>query len=75
LETILANLHDRKTEAEVQSWGGELAGLEVSISAAEQKLDAMRHLAARHRTTHLGMPDFRSVTGRDVTGDLPCLLS
>lgn len=72
LEVILANLHDRKTEAENQGWGGEIAGLEVSIAAAEHKLAAMRDLAARHQVTHLGMPDFGSVTGRLSIGEVPC---
>lgn len=65
---ILANLRDRRAEAETQGWRGEIAGLEVSISAAEQKLTVMRELAARHRVAHLGMPDFGSVTGRVTTG-------
>ncbi|WP_169735391.1 tyrosine-type recombinase/integrase [Actinokineospora inagensis] len=72
LEVILANLHDRKAEAETQGWRGELAGLEVSIAAAEHKLTAMRELAARHQVTHLGMPDFGSVTGRASAGEVSC---
>lgn len=64
LEEILANLHDRMTEAEANGWRGETAGLEVSMAAAETKLASMRQLAARHQTTFLGMPDFRPVAGR-----------
>lgn len=51
-------------EAREQGWGGEIAGLEVSIAAAGQKPQAMDQLAARHQVTHLGMPDFRPSTGR-----------
>jgi hypothetical protein len=67
LERILANLRDRVTEAEQQGWHGEIVSLRVSIAAAEHKLAAMRLLTQRHPTTHLGMPDFRSVTGRATT--------
>lgn len=72
LEVILANLRDHNAEAETQGWRGEIAGLEISIAAAEQKLGVMRELGARHRVTHLGMPDFRSVTGRVTTGEVSC---
>lgn len=64
LEEILANLHDRMTEAEEHGWRGEIAGLEVSITSAEAKLAAMGQLASRHQTTFLGMPDFRPSAGR-----------
>lgn len=64
LEEILANLRDRMSEAEEQGWRGEIAGLEVSIAAAEAKLASMLQLAARHETTFLGMPDFRPSAGR-----------
>ena len=55
-------------------WLGEIAGLQASLTAAEQKLEAMRQLANRHPTTHLGMPDFRPVAGRassDLNNDTP----
>jgi hypothetical protein len=64
LADILASLHARLAEAREQGWGGEVAGLEVSIDAAVQKLQAMGQLAARHQVTHLGMPDFRPAVGR-----------
>jgi len=57
-------LRARLAEAREQGWGGETAGLEVSIAGAGQKLAAMDQLAARHQVTHLGMPDFRPSTGR-----------
>jgi hypothetical protein len=49
----------RLAEAREQGWGGEIAGLEVSIAAAGQKPAAMDQMAARHQVTHKGMPDFR----------------
>jgi hypothetical protein len=64
LEDILASLRARLAEAREQGWGGEIAGLEVSIAAAGQKIAAMDQMAARHQVTHLGMPDFRPSTGR-----------
>src|SRR6185437_4024888 len=41
---------------------GEVAAIETTLAAAEQKLDAMR--AVRSAIVHLGMPDVRSSTGR-----------
>ncbi|GHF46224.1 hypothetical protein [Streptomyces morookaense] len=64
LEEICSNLLDRFQEAKEQGWQGEVAAIEASIAAAEQKLATMRDLAARHRTVHLGMPDFRTSAGR-----------
>jgi hypothetical protein len=64
LEDILASLRARLAEARAQGWGGEVAGLEVSIATAGEKLQAMDQLADRHQVTHLGMPDFRHSTGR-----------
>jgi hypothetical protein len=68
LEEIHANLLDRLQEAKEQGWLGEVAAIEASLAAAEQKLAAMRDLAARHTTVHLGMPDFRTTGGRLTTG-------
>ncbi|MGA5564339.1 hypothetical protein ACPCUV_24685 [Streptomyces platensis] len=64
LEEIHANLLDRLQEAKEQGWLGEVAAIEASLAAAEQKLAAMRDVATRHTTVHLGMPDFRSVVAR-----------
>jgi integrase len=61
---IRDNLKARVAEAEHYGWLGEIAGLQASLTAAEQKLDTMRQLADRHPATHLGMPDFRSTVGR-----------
>jgi hypothetical protein len=64
MNDILASLRARLTEAREQGWGGKVAGLEVSIGAAEQKRQAMDQLAVRHQVTHLGMPDFRPAADR-----------
>lgn len=45
-----------------QGWFGEIAGLEVSLAAANDKLTAMNRLAERHGVVHLGMPDFRQLS-------------
>ncbi|WP_058043846.1 hypothetical protein [Streptomyces roseifaciens] len=64
LEEIHANLLDRLQEAKEQGWLGEVAAIEASLAAAEQKLAAMRDLAVWHTTVHLGMPDLRGVVAR-----------
>jgi hypothetical protein len=64
LQEIHANLFDRLREAKEEGWLGEVAAIEASLTAAEHKLAAMRDLAARHTTVHLGMPDFRTTAGR-----------
>ncbi|MFE1091721.1 integrase [Streptomyces sp. NEAU-PBA10] len=64
LQEIHAKLGDRLSEAKEQGWLGEVAAIEASLAAAEQKLTTMRDVAARHTTVHLGMPDFRSSAGR-----------
>lgn len=64
LEEIHTNLLDRLQEAKEQGWLGEVAAIEASLAAAEQKLAAMCDLAARHTTVHLGMPDFRTSADR-----------
>ncbi|MFD5574955.1 hypothetical protein [Streptomyces cadmiisoli] len=58
------NLLDRLQEAKEQGWLGKVAAIEASLAAAEQKLAAMRDLAAWQTTVHLGMPDFRTSAGR-----------
>ncbi|MFD9472137.1 tyrosine-type recombinase/integrase [Streptomyces goshikiensis] len=65
LREIIDNLHARVTEARQQGWLGEIAGLEVSLGAANEKLAAMNRLTQRHGSVHLGMPDFRPSTGRE----------
>jgi hypothetical protein len=64
LEEIRANLFIRLQETKEQGWLGEIAAIEAGLAASEQKLAAMRDLAVRHPTGHLGMPDFRDVVAR-----------
>lgn len=64
LQEIRDNLTARITEARREGWLGEIAGLEATLGAAEQKLQTMRQIADRHAVTHLGMPDFRNTVGR-----------
>jgi hypothetical protein len=47
----------RIAEAEHYGWLGEIAGLQASLTAAEQKLDTMRHHEPRHsRLPDIGWP-------------------
>jgi hypothetical protein len=64
LEEICANLTDRLREAQDQGWLGEVAAIETTMAAAQQRLTAMRELADRGAITRLGMPDVRLSTGR-----------
>ncbi|MFI8483967.1 hypothetical protein [Streptomyces rubrogriseus] len=64
MEEIHANLLDRLQEAKEQGWLGDVAAIEASLAAAEQKLAAMRELPARHTTVHLDMPDLRGFVAR-----------
>ena len=64
LTEIRDNLQARIAEARREGWLGEIAGLEATLEAANQKLRAMQQLAARHGPTHLGMPNFREAVGR-----------
>ncbi|MGW3473603.1 tyrosine-type recombinase/integrase [Saccharopolyspora sp. NPDC000995] len=64
LEEIRANLLDRLQEAKEQGWLGEVAAIEASLAAADQKLESMQTLAVKHTRTHLGMPDFHHSAGR-----------
>ena len=67
LEEIHSNLGDRLQEAKDQGWLGEVAAIETTLAAAEQKLVAMRDLVTRNAAVHLGMPDMRSAAGRAST--------
>jgi hypothetical protein len=67
LEEIHANLGDRLQEAKDQGWLGEVAAIETTLAAAEQKLAAMRDLVTRDAAVHLGMPGMRSAAGRAST--------
>jgi integrase len=61
------NLQARIAEARREGWLGEIAGLEATLQAAQQKLQTMRQIASRHQVTHLGMPSFGDNVGRAST--------
>jgi hypothetical protein len=71
LEGIHANLIDRLREAKEQGWLGEVAAIETTIAAAEQKLAVMREHTVRRAAVHLGMPDVRRSTGRTSLDSMP----
>jgi len=50
------NLHDRITEAHDHGWLGDIEGLTISLTAANDKLGGLDKLATRQNTVHLGMP-------------------
>lgn len=56
LVAIIANLEDRLAEANERGWVGEVAGLQVSLDAARQKLEQMRKLLAQPAAVLLGTP-------------------
>jgi hypothetical protein len=64
LEEIHANLHDRLQEAKEQGWLGEVAAIQTTLAAAEQKLQAMREAKNHSITVSLGMPHVRRDAGR-----------
>jgi hypothetical protein len=64
LEEIHANLVDRLREAKEQGWLGEVAAIETTIAAADQKLVTMRTQMAQRTTANLGMPSIAQAVGR-----------
>ncbi|MFD4904187.1 tyrosine-type recombinase/integrase [Kitasatospora purpeofusca] len=66
LTEIITNLDARIAEAQREGWTGEVAGLEVSLSSAMEKLAAMQAAFKNGRTTDLGMPTFKSPYGRAI---------
>ena len=67
LAEVHSNLLARIAEAAREGWLGEVEGLKVSLAAARQKLSQVDEQTARRATVHLGMPDFSSVAGRNIT--------
>jgi hypothetical protein len=57
LVEIIANLHERLTEARERGWFGEIEGLEASLAGAEQKLAAMRRTPNPVASGHSGTSD------------------
>jgi len=66
LVEIRDNLTDRIAEAEREGWLGEIEGLTVSLTAADEKLAQLDRVAQR-RTVMLGMPRIAGAAGRLVT--------
>jgi hypothetical protein len=54
LKELIESLEGRKVEAEQHGWFGELEGIEISLSAARDKLVRIRE------QVFLGMPPFPS---------------
>jgi hypothetical protein len=67
LEAIHANLSDRLQEAREQGWLGEVAAIESTMAAAEQKLQGMKEATERGNTVGLGMPNIHQSTRRSGT--------
>ncbi len=65
LVEIRDNLTARITEAEREGWLGEIEGLTVSQTAAEEKLAQLDRITQR-RTVMLGMPRIGDITGRNA---------
>lgn len=65
LEEIRDNLTARITEAERERWLGEVEGLQVSLTGANDKIAQIDvTLQRRTNTTDLGMPGFADTAGR-----------
>ncbi len=62
---IRDNLLARIDEAREHGWLGEVDGLNVSLSAANNKIAQLQESA--HRTTDLGMPRFHDVAPHTIT--------
>ncbi|PWI20219.1 hypothetical protein DI272_00150 [Streptomyces sp. Act143] len=59
---IRDNLNARITEGERERWLGEIEGLQVSLSSAEQKVAQLdEEQASRRRVIDLGMPTFSRI--------------
>jgi hypothetical protein len=56
LEEIRDNLRDRITEARREGWIGELEGLQISLTGAEDKLSQIDRRAGKPATVNLGIP-------------------
>jgi integrase len=58
---IIENLHARLEEATQQGWFGEIEGIQVSLTGAQQKLEQMRRIQASpdHQKVLLGLPTLK----------------
>jgi predicted nuclease with TOPRIM domain len=62
---------NRIDEAHAQGWLGDIEGLTVSFTAANDKLDDLDRLSTRRTTVHLGMLGIDSLVGRSITETAP----
>lgn len=67
LTEIRDNLLARIDEAHHEGWLGEVDGLTISLTGANQKLAQLDELTTRAETVHLGMPHITDLVGRAVT--------
>jgi hypothetical protein len=67
LVEVHENLLARISEAQREGWFGEVEGLKVSLAGARQKLAQIDERTTRDATVLLGIPDFSSVAGRNIT--------
>src|SRR3984893_9690696 len=66
LEEIRDNLEARITEAHREGWLGEIEGLQVSLSGAQQQLTQLDATANRlANAVNIGMPTFAHIAGRE----------
>lgn len=63
LVEIRDNLIDRINEARANNWLGEVDGLQISLTAARDKLTQLDHRAAA-ADVNLGLPSFTHIAGR-----------
>ncbi|MFF8868149.1 tyrosine-type recombinase/integrase [Streptomyces sp. NPDC015139] len=69
---IRDNLLDRIAEAEREGWLGEVEGLSVSVSAAEEKIARLEARQAQKASPiFLGVPSFDRIVARTNTSDRP----
>lgn len=67
LVEIIHNLTDRIAEARLNGWLGEVAGLQVNLSAANNKVTALDRLRRDQTPTALGIPQLRQPTRTEPT--------
>jgi hypothetical protein len=72
LVEIIHNLTDRIAEARLNGWLGEVQGLQVNLTAANNKITALDRLR-RDQTPHtaLGLPQIRQSGEHTGTGATP----
>ncbi|MFJ8477406.1 tyrosine-type recombinase/integrase [Kitasatospora sp. NPDC094011] len=72
LVEIRDNLYDRIAEAEREGWLGEIAGLSVSLAAAEEKISQLDARQERKSSpVFLGIPDLGHIVARASQAEEP----